>query len=221
MNLGEEVAAQLLGAAAAARVAAGVLCCWRWFPACRNAVFHGRRAARRCGLCSRDRVPAAAVRRAPAPAAGRAETPPRSTRSSVEVGYALVTLVDEKQGGTLLTRVRAIRRQIATETGLVVPPVHIADNLQLGRGLHDPGQGRRGGARRAVCRTGCSPSTRARRPRRSTASQTREPAFGLPACGSPTSSATRRRPPATRSSIRRPRSRRTCPRRSARSCPTC
>ena len=51
---------------------------------------------------------------------------------SVEVGYALVCLVDEKQGGTLLTRVRAIRRQIATETGVVVPPVRIADNLQLG-----------------------------------------------------------------------------------------
>lgn len=51
---------------------------------------------------------------------------------AVEVGYALISLVDEKQGGTLLTRVRAIRRQIATESGIVVPPVHIADNLQLG-----------------------------------------------------------------------------------------
>ena len=50
----------------------------------------------------------------------------------IEVGYALVTLVDENQGGTLLNRVRSIRRQIATETGLVVPPVHVADNLQLG-----------------------------------------------------------------------------------------
>jgi flagellar biosynthesis protein FlhA len=50
---------------------------------------------------------------------------------SVEVGYALVSLVDEKQGGHLLSRVRSIRRQIAGETGVVVPPVHIADNLQL------------------------------------------------------------------------------------------
>ena len=50
---------------------------------------------------------------------------------SVEVGYALVVLVDEKQGGTLLNRVRAIRRQIGTETGVVVPPIHVADNLQL------------------------------------------------------------------------------------------
>src|SRR5260221_724534 len=50
----------------------------------------------------------------------------------VEVGYALVGLVDEKQGGTFLSRVRAIRRQIATETGVVVSPVRVADNLQLG-----------------------------------------------------------------------------------------
>ncbi|HEY8548651.1 MAG TPA: flagellar biosynthesis protein FlhA [Vicinamibacterales bacterium] len=50
----------------------------------------------------------------------------------VEVGYALISLVDEKQGGTLLSRIRAIRRQIALDSGLVVPPVHVADNLQLG-----------------------------------------------------------------------------------------
>lgn len=51
---------------------------------------------------------------------------------SVEVGYALVSLVDEAQGGTLLARIRSVRRQIATETGVVVPAVHLADNLQLG-----------------------------------------------------------------------------------------
>ena len=50
----------------------------------------------------------------------------------IEVGYALISLVDEKQGGTLLSRIRGIRRQIATDTGMVVPPVHVADNLQLG-----------------------------------------------------------------------------------------
>ncbi|RPJ69719.1 MAG: EscV/YscV/HrcV family type III secretion system export apparatus protein, partial [Acidobacteria bacterium] len=42
------------------------------------------------------------------------------------------SLVDEKQGGTLLNRVRAIRKQIAIDSGVVVPPVHLADNLQLG-----------------------------------------------------------------------------------------
>jgi len=51
---------------------------------------------------------------------------------AVEVGYALVSLVDEKQGGALLGRVRAIRKQIAGETGLLVPSVRVSDNLQLG-----------------------------------------------------------------------------------------
>ena len=50
----------------------------------------------------------------------------------VEVGYGLISLVDEKQGGSMLARIRAIRRQIAGETGVVVPPVRVTDNLQLG-----------------------------------------------------------------------------------------
>src|SRR6185369_3266443 len=47
-------------------------------------------------------------------------------------GAALVALADDKQGGTLLNRLRATRKQIAAETGVIVPPVHVADNLQLG-----------------------------------------------------------------------------------------
>jgi flagellar biosynthesis protein FlhA len=68
---------------------------------------------------------------APTPSADAVEPTVGVESLSVEVGYALIALVDEKQGGTLLTRVRSIRRQIATETGMVVPPVRVADNLQL------------------------------------------------------------------------------------------
>jgi flagellar biosynthesis protein FlhA len=50
---------------------------------------------------------------------------------AVEVGYGLIRLVDANQGGDFLSRVKAIRRQIATELGVVVPPIHITDNLQL------------------------------------------------------------------------------------------
>ena len=63
----------------------------------------------------------------------------------------------------------SIRKQIATETGVVVPPVHVADNLQLGpRDLRDSRQGRRGGARRAVRRpaAGHQPGHRDRAARR-------------------------------------------------------
>ena len=50
---------------------------------------------------------------------------------ALEVGYGLVRLVDQSQGGDLLDRISAIRRQLATEYGIVVPPVRIRDNMQL------------------------------------------------------------------------------------------
>src|SRR5690625_2522430 len=48
-----------------------------------------------------------------------------------EFGYALIPLVDAKQGGDLLDRVVMIRRQLAIELGLVIPVVRIRDNIQL------------------------------------------------------------------------------------------
>jgi len=49
----------------------------------------------------------------------------------LEVGYGLISLVDREQGGKFLDRVRSIRRQFAVEMGMVIPPIHIRDNLQL------------------------------------------------------------------------------------------
>jgi flagellar biosynthesis protein FlhA len=49
----------------------------------------------------------------------------------LEVGYGLVRLVDAASGGDLLERVAMIRRQLAAELGLVMPPVRIRDNMQL------------------------------------------------------------------------------------------
>ncbi|MFS0672452.1 flagellar biosynthesis protein FlhA [Ornithinibacillus sp. 179-J 7C1 HS] len=48
-----------------------------------------------------------------------------------EFGYALIPLVDAKQGGDLLDRVIMIRRQLAIELGIVIPVVRIRDNIQL------------------------------------------------------------------------------------------
>ncbi|MCS7032474.1 MAG: flagellar biosynthesis protein FlhA, partial [Phycisphaerae bacterium] len=50
----------------------------------------------------------------------------------LEVGYGLVKLVDTTKGGDLLDRISLIRRQIATELGIIVPPIRIRDNIQLG-----------------------------------------------------------------------------------------
>ncbi|MBL3593316.1 MAG: flagellar biosynthesis protein FlhA [Synergistaceae bacterium] len=49
----------------------------------------------------------------------------------VEIGYALIPLVDPSQGGDMLERIGTIRRQMALERGLVVPPIRIRDNIQL------------------------------------------------------------------------------------------
>jgi flagellar biosynthesis protein FlhA len=50
---------------------------------------------------------------------------------SVEVGYGLIPLVDQKQGGQMLPRIRALRRHLATELGFIVPAIHITDNMRL------------------------------------------------------------------------------------------
>ena len=50
---------------------------------------------------------------------------------TLEIGFQLIPTVDEKQGGQMLNRVRALRRHLATELGFIVPPVHITDNLRL------------------------------------------------------------------------------------------
>jgi flagellar biosynthesis protein FlhA len=49
----------------------------------------------------------------------------------LEVGYGLIPLVDVEQEGELLSRIRTMRKQFATDMGMIFPPVHIRDNLQL------------------------------------------------------------------------------------------
>jgi len=49
----------------------------------------------------------------------------------LEVGYGLIKLVDKKQGGDLLDRIANIRRQIAADLGIIVPPIRIRDNVNL------------------------------------------------------------------------------------------
>lgn len=61
----------------------------------------------------------------------RIETLLRLDPLELEVGYGLVRLVDESQGGDLLARIKAIRKQFALDLGLIVPPVRIRDNLEL------------------------------------------------------------------------------------------
>jgi flagellar biosynthesis protein FlhA len=181
-HLGEEVATQLLGRSKPLAVAAGVLGLLALIPGLPKLAFLSVAAVLAGAAYS--------VRTQPAPEEDATAATPASEPIepstiveilSVEVGYALVSLVDEKQGGTLLNRVRAIRRQIANETGMVVAPVRIADNLQLGPRAYTilvKGVEVARGDLYPERLLAINPGT-ATRP--IDGPQTREPAFGLPA----------------------------------------
>ncbi|MFO0856007.1 MAG: flagellar biosynthesis protein FlhA [Phycisphaerales bacterium] len=73
----------------------------------------------------------AAIAAAPKPEPPPIENLLKVDTLELEVGYALVQLVDTTQGGDLLDRITSIRRQLAVEIGLVMPPVRIRDNMTL------------------------------------------------------------------------------------------
>ncbi len=86
-----------------------------------------RKAAQRTAQAEREAA-------APSAAAESFVSPPPVDLLAVEVGYGLIPFVDARQNGELLERIKAIRRQLALELGIVLPPVHIQDNMQLNPG---------------------------------------------------------------------------------------
>jgi flagellar biosynthesis protein FlhA len=50
----------------------------------------------------------------------------------IELGYGLVNLADARKGGDLLERVTGVRKTFAQEMGLIIPPIRLRDNLQMG-----------------------------------------------------------------------------------------
>ena len=52
-------------------------------------------------------------------------------RLGVEIGYRLIPLVDKDRGGTLLERITTLRKQLARDLGILIPPIRIKDNIQL------------------------------------------------------------------------------------------
>lgn len=98
-----------------------------------------------------------------------------------EIGYGLIPLV-ESPGAELLNKIKAMRRQLATELGFVVPAIHIKDNLQLRpheysfliRGI-EVGRGE------VMMGYYLAVPSEAEGPERIEGIPTKEPAFGLPA----------------------------------------
>jgi len=145
-DLGSDIANQILRQRKAPLVAGGVITAFALVPGLPKlpflfigAVFGAIGWSVRNGMP--DELDAAAAVAA-LPAGG--ETPPDGTVShdtvikelpidplELGIGFGLVPLVDRRSGGTLVRRVSMIRRQIAGELGMVIPPVRIHDEIDL------------------------------------------------------------------------------------------
>lgn len=139
--LGAEIGTQLLGRAETLYMSGGVLGIMALVPGlpklpflmvAAGLIFVGRQVARRPQLPAVDAVTDSAKKKEADKAQGENLAGLlRMDELSLEIGFQLIPLVDEKQGGQMLPRIRTLRRHLATELGFVVPPVHIADNLRL------------------------------------------------------------------------------------------
>ncbi len=138
--LGTEIGAQLLGRAATLYMSSGVLGLMALVPGLPKIpfllvaaalAFAGRQVAKRPAVMAEGSEPAEVKKDAEKTQGENLAALLRMDDLSLEIGFQLIPLVDEKQGGQMLPRIRTMRRHLATELGFVVPPVHIADNLRL------------------------------------------------------------------------------------------
>ena len=146
-DLGNDIAGQIAKNRKAPMVAGvGRAACSRSSPACRRSrscssaasfALHGlapEEEGRRATRSPRPRPP----RSAPPTEAAALPAPRDAAIDALAVdplelaiGFGLVPLVDASAGGSLLSRVSAVRRQLAADLGVVVPPVRIHDELAL------------------------------------------------------------------------------------------
>ncbi|HQZ79691.1 MAG TPA: flagellar biosynthesis protein FlhA [Steroidobacteraceae bacterium] len=138
-DMGGEVARQLFGRPKALWIAAGLLGVMGVVPGMPNVTFLAMAAL--CGGLAwwRNRLVAGAAVPEPAPV----PVPPPEAREitwddvrpvdaiALEVGYRLVPLVDARESGDLLARIRGVRRKLSQELGFLIQTVHIRDNLEL------------------------------------------------------------------------------------------
>ena len=145
LNLGQALTMQIFSQRKALDLAAGALAVLGLVPGLPTAPFLALAGATFAGgrlLGKRVRAVETAFAAAEqAEAAAAPETAAPGTRGGelfvldrleLEIGYGLIGLVDEARGGDLLQRIGNIRRQISGELGIVIHPVRVRDNLQLG-----------------------------------------------------------------------------------------
>lgn len=136
-NMGEEVLQQLTGKPVALGLAAGFLGVLLLTPLPKLPVFS---LAAGCGMLAyfTNQQQSLAATRKLAETKAEQRAKPASIESNLnvdalelQIGFGLVRLVDRARGGDILDRIGAMRRQIAQELGLVVPPIRIHDNGTL------------------------------------------------------------------------------------------
>ncbi|NLG77419.1 MAG: flagellar biosynthesis protein FlhA, partial [Xanthomonadaceae bacterium] len=140
-DMGGELAKQLFGQPRALAIAAALLCVIGLIPGMPNVVFLMMAAL--CGgaawmLHKHSLAEPEIVDSPPPPPPPAAETRELTWDDvqpvdiiGLEVGYRLVPLVDQAQGGDLLARIRGVRRKLTQDLGFLVQAVHIRDNLDL------------------------------------------------------------------------------------------
>jgi len=143
-NLGDELTAQFTQSVPAMALSAGVMAFLGVVPGMPTIPFlalasilgYGAYAMSRKSKADAAEKEAASAKESEA--ASRPEVPEEKPEDylkvdqmEMELGYGLIPLVDKTQGGDLLERITMLRRQMAAELGLLVPPIRIRDNIQL------------------------------------------------------------------------------------------
>jgi flagellar biosynthesis protein FlhA len=135
-NLGEEITKQMLISPKALAAASGILMALGLVPGLPHVAFLTLGAVAgwvAYEMLKKERAEQAA-RAEPAAPVKQEDLSPRIAPldlMELQVGYGLIGLVDGRDGGALLDRIKGLRRQIANELGFLVPSIHIRDNLQL------------------------------------------------------------------------------------------
>jgi flagellar biosynthesis protein FlhA len=135
-NLGFEITTQLFSNPRILSVASGVMLFFAFIPGFRKIPFImlaiGAGAIAFNEFMREKRARQAAVEAKPvAKGEEKAEDYLHVDAMELEIGYGLIPLVDVRQGGDVLDRITMIRRQLATELGIIIPPIRIRDNIQL------------------------------------------------------------------------------------------
>ena len=144
-QLGRALKTQLLGSRRAVAATAGVLTLFAFIPGMPAFPFLALAGllviSARAGL-KKDATAAAIAEQVPAEPVVKPGSSEEIDAAlpvdilALEVGYELVHAVDPQMGGSLVDRIAALRKQMALDLGIVIPPVHVRDNLQLPAGAY-------------------------------------------------------------------------------------